>query len=287
MSRSSSPSSCGPHPRPLPRLRNRHRPHRRHHRRLVARRRHRLPAPRRRPRHRRLSAPDRHPPRRPRRHRPLLHLRRHPPGEGPRTPSLRRSPRQAPRRLTLPPPQSRLPSLPSLSGRFPRPLGGGGRGVGRTARNGARGAPRPWRGENNSGAQRRSGQSLLPPRRSVCLAARLQAIRLPPPRRSGVPPAGIRENGRRPTGDAAMPLDALADARLMRNFAYVGGRWTAGEANATFPVADPATASPSATSPPSPPRRPAPPPTPPPRPSPPGRRCFRRTAASSSADGSA
>jgi aspartate-semialdehyde dehydrogenase len=34
---------------------------------------------------------------------------------------------------------------------------------------------------------------------------------------------------------------ALADARLHRNFAYVGGRWTAGEANATFPVADPAT----------------------------------------------
>ncbi len=41
-----------------------------------------------------------------------------------------------------------------------------------------------------------------------------------------------------------MPLDALADARLMRNFAYVGGRWTAGEANATFPVADPATGKP-------------------------------------------
>ena len=40
-----------------------------------------------------------------------------------------------------------------------------------------------------------------------------------------------------------MPLDApLADARLQRSFAYVAGRWTAGEANASFPVADPATA---------------------------------------------
>ena len=27
----------------------------------------------------------------------------------------------------------------------------------------------------------------------------------------------------------------------MRSFAYVAGRWTAGEANATFPVTDPAT----------------------------------------------
>jgi aspartate-semialdehyde dehydrogenase len=38
-------------------------------------------------------------------------------------------------------------------------------------------------------------------------------------------------------------LDAarLADPRLQRSFAYVAGRWTAGEANATFPVADPAT----------------------------------------------
>ena len=40
-----------------------------------------------------------------------------------------------------------------------------------------------------------------------------------------------------------LTLDAapLADARLLRSFAYVAGRWTAGEANATFPVADPAT----------------------------------------------
>ena len=39
-----------------------------------------------------------------------------------------------------------------------------------------------------------------------------------------------------------MPLDApLADARLMRSFGYVAGRWTAGEANATLPVADPGT----------------------------------------------
>jgi aspartate-semialdehyde dehydrogenase len=39
-----------------------------------------------------------------------------------------------------------------------------------------------------------------------------------------------------------MPLDApLADARLMRSFAYLDGRWTAGEANATFAVTDPAT----------------------------------------------
>lgn len=38
-----------------------------------------------------------------------------------------------------------------------------------------------------------------------------------------------------------MPLDALADNRLMKSFAYVAGRWTAGTANASFPVADPAT----------------------------------------------
>ena len=40
-----------------------------------------------------------------------------------------------------------------------------------------------------------------------------------------------------------LTLDAapLADARLLRSFAYVAGRWTAGEASATFPVADPAT----------------------------------------------
>lgn len=39
-----------------------------------------------------------------------------------------------------------------------------------------------------------------------------------------------------------MPLDApLADTRLLRTFAYVAGRWTAGEGNATFPVTDPAT----------------------------------------------
>ena len=41
-----------------------------------------------------------------------------------------------------------------------------------------------------------------------------------------------------------MPLDALADTRLMKNFAYVAGRWTAGAANATFAVADPATGAP-------------------------------------------
>jgi aspartate-semialdehyde dehydrogenase len=40
-----------------------------------------------------------------------------------------------------------------------------------------------------------------------------------------------------------LTLDAapLADARLLRSFAYVGGRWTAGDANASFPVTDPAT----------------------------------------------
>jgi aspartate-semialdehyde dehydrogenase len=40
-----------------------------------------------------------------------------------------------------------------------------------------------------------------------------------------------------------MPLDApLADARLIKSFAYVAGRWTAGADNATFAVTDPATA---------------------------------------------
>jgi aspartate-semialdehyde dehydrogenase len=40
-----------------------------------------------------------------------------------------------------------------------------------------------------------------------------------------------------------LALDAapLADTRLMRSFAYVAGRWTAGDDNATFAVADPAT----------------------------------------------
>jgi aspartate-semialdehyde dehydrogenase len=38
-----------------------------------------------------------------------------------------------------------------------------------------------------------------------------------------------------------MPLDALADPRLMRSFAYIAGRWTAGHDGASFPVADPAT----------------------------------------------
>ena len=40
-----------------------------------------------------------------------------------------------------------------------------------------------------------------------------------------------------------LTLDAapLADPRLLRSFAYVAGRWTAGEASATFPVTDPAT----------------------------------------------
>jgi aspartate-semialdehyde dehydrogenase len=39
-----------------------------------------------------------------------------------------------------------------------------------------------------------------------------------------------------------MPLDApLPDARLQKSFAYVAGRWTAGEGNASFAVTDPAT----------------------------------------------
>jgi aspartate-semialdehyde dehydrogenase len=37
-----------------------------------------------------------------------------------------------------------------------------------------------------------------------------------------------------------MPFDALADNRLMKSFAYVAGRWTAGQDNATFAVSDPA-----------------------------------------------
>jgi aspartate-semialdehyde dehydrogenase len=39
-----------------------------------------------------------------------------------------------------------------------------------------------------------------------------------------------------------LALDAapLADTRLWKSFAYVAGRWTAGEENATFPVTDPA-----------------------------------------------
>jgi hypothetical protein len=77
----------------------------------------------------------------------------------------------------------------------------------------------------------------------------------------------------------------LADARLWRSFAYVAGRWTAGEASATFPVADPATADTighvaaltAAQAP--------PPPTRPPPPSPPGPPCCRRSAAPSCAAG--
>ncbi len=111
-----------PHARALPRLRGRGRALRADHRRLVARRRHRLPAARRRPRHRRLPAADRHPARQPRRHRPLLHLRRHPRGEDAGRPALRRAAR---RRLRRPCPHRPAAAKPSAIDRVaPRVPGG-------------------------------------------------------------------------------------------------------------------------------------------------------------------
>ena len=94
---------------------------------------------------------------------------------------------------------------------------------------------------------------------------RKQTIHLPQPRlRTFLLPQTAANDGQ-PNGDAAMPARTararrLADA-LLRSFAYVAGRWTAGAANATFPSPTRRPARPSATSPPSPPRRPAPPPT--------------------------
>lgn len=36
-------------------------------------------------------------------------------------------------------------------------------------------------------------------------------------------------------------ISGLADRSLLRSFAYIDGRWTAGRGNASFPVTDPAT----------------------------------------------